>query len=153
MILELKKRKSITVSTFPPNISHEVIGLDAMIFIFECWVANHLFHSPRSPSSRSSNLSQTKLFSPGKEDSVFPFCIPQSMVPPSIHSLISEKPSKDHNSSLTGDILPPSPTTKVAHIQSLNTSEICSQMLVFLWPDKILFSTKHTLSKKPFPGG
>ena len=104
VILELKKRKSVTVSTFPPTISHEVIGLDAMIFISECWVVNQLFHSPFSPSSRHSNLPQTKLFSPGKEDGVFPFCIPQSMVPPSIHSLISEKPSKNHNSSLTGDI-------------------------------------------------
>ena len=36
VILELKKRKSVTVSTFPPIISHEVIGLDAKIFIFEC---------------------------------------------------------------------------------------------------------------------
>ena len=36
VILELKKRKSVTVSTFPPTISHEVIGLDAMIFISEC---------------------------------------------------------------------------------------------------------------------
>ena len=34
VILELKKRKSITVSTFPPNISHEVIGPDAMILVF-----------------------------------------------------------------------------------------------------------------------
>ena len=104
VILELKKIKSITVSTFSPTISHEVIGLNAMIFIFECWVVNQLFHSPLSPSSRSSNLSQTKLFSPGKEEGVFPFCIPQSMVPPFIHSLIPEKPSKNHNSSLTSDI-------------------------------------------------
>ena len=104
VILELKKRKSVTVSTFPPIISHEVIGLDAKIFIFECWVVNQLFHSPLSPSSRSSNLPQTKLFPRGRRRRVFPFCIPQSVVPPSIHSLISEKPSKNHNSSLTGNI-------------------------------------------------
>ena len=34
VILEPKKIKSVTVSTFPPFISHEVMGLDAMIFIF-----------------------------------------------------------------------------------------------------------------------
>ena len=34
LILEPKKIKSDTVSTFPPSICHDVIGLDAMIFIF-----------------------------------------------------------------------------------------------------------------------
>ena len=34
LILEPKKRKSDTVSTVSPSISHEVMGLDAMIFIF-----------------------------------------------------------------------------------------------------------------------
>ena len=34
MILELKKIKSVTVSTFPPSICHEVMGPDAMIFVF-----------------------------------------------------------------------------------------------------------------------
>ena len=33
-ILEAKKIKSFTASTFPPPICHEVMGLDAMIFIF-----------------------------------------------------------------------------------------------------------------------
>ena len=32
MILVLKKRKSITASTLPPSICHQVMGLDAMIF-------------------------------------------------------------------------------------------------------------------------
>ena len=32
--LEPKKRKSVTVSTFPPSISHEVMGLDAMTLAF-----------------------------------------------------------------------------------------------------------------------
>ena len=36
VILEPKKIKSVTVSTFPPSICHEVIGPDAMIFVFEC---------------------------------------------------------------------------------------------------------------------
>ena len=33
-ILELPKIKSDTVSTVSPSISHEVMGLDAMIFVF-----------------------------------------------------------------------------------------------------------------------
>ena len=31
MILESKKKKSVTDFTFPPSICHEVMGLDAMI--------------------------------------------------------------------------------------------------------------------------
>ena len=34
VILESKKIKSVTVSTFPLSIYHEVMGLDAMIFGF-----------------------------------------------------------------------------------------------------------------------
>ena len=34
MILEPKKRKSITASTFSPSICYEVMGLDAMILVF-----------------------------------------------------------------------------------------------------------------------
>ena len=34
MILELKKIKSVTVSSFPPSICHEVMGPDAMILGF-----------------------------------------------------------------------------------------------------------------------
>ena len=34
VILEPRKRKSDTVYTVSPSISHEVMGLDAMIFIF-----------------------------------------------------------------------------------------------------------------------
>ena len=34
VILELPKIKSDTVSTVSPSISHEVMGLDAMIFVF-----------------------------------------------------------------------------------------------------------------------
>ena len=35
VILEPKKMKSVTVSTFSPSIYHEVMGLDAMILVFE----------------------------------------------------------------------------------------------------------------------
>ena len=34
VILEPKKRKSVTVSTFSPSICHEVMGLDARILVF-----------------------------------------------------------------------------------------------------------------------
>ena len=34
MILEPKKRKSVTSSTFSPSICHEITGLDAMILVF-----------------------------------------------------------------------------------------------------------------------
>ena len=34
VFLEFKKRKSVTASTFPPSICHEVMGLDAMILVF-----------------------------------------------------------------------------------------------------------------------
>ena len=36
VILKLPKIKSDTVSTVSPSISHEVMGLDAMIFVSEC---------------------------------------------------------------------------------------------------------------------
>ena len=35
-ILEPKKRKPFNDSTFSPSICHEVMGPDAMIFVFEC---------------------------------------------------------------------------------------------------------------------
>ena len=52
VILEPKKIKSVTVCIVPPSICHEVMGLDAMIFVFEYWVLSQLFHSPLSISSR-----------------------------------------------------------------------------------------------------
>ena len=36
VILQPKNIKSLTVSIVSPSICHEVMGLDAMIFIFEC---------------------------------------------------------------------------------------------------------------------
>ena len=48
VILEIKNIKTVTVSSFYPSICHEVMGPDAMILVFECWVLKHLFHSPLS---------------------------------------------------------------------------------------------------------
>ena len=48
VILESKKIKYVTVSVVSSSICHEVIGPDAMIFVFECWVLSQLFHSPLS---------------------------------------------------------------------------------------------------------
>ena len=49
-ILEAKKLKSTTVSTFSPFICHRVMGPDAMIFIF--WMLS--FRPAFSPSSKAS---------------------------------------------------------------------------------------------------
>ena len=60
VMLEPKKRKSVTTSTFSPSICHEVMGLDAKIlfcFVFKYWVLSWLFHYPPSPSSRGSLVS------------------------------------------------------------------------------------------------
>ena len=46
VILEHKKRKSATVSTFSPSVCHEVMGADAMILIFWMLSLSQLFHSP-----------------------------------------------------------------------------------------------------------
>ena len=54
VILEPKKIKSVTVSIVSPSICHEVMGPDAMIIIFECWILTQLFHSLLSHSSRGS---------------------------------------------------------------------------------------------------
>ena len=54
VILGSKKMKPVTVSTVSPSICHEMMRLDAMIFVFECWVLSQFFHSPLWPSSRDS---------------------------------------------------------------------------------------------------
>ena len=36
VILETKKIKSVTISTFSPSTCHEVIGLDTLILVFGC---------------------------------------------------------------------------------------------------------------------
>ena len=50
--LEPPSKVSHCFHFFP--IYHEVMGPDAMILVFECWVLSQLFHSPLSPSSRGS---------------------------------------------------------------------------------------------------
>ena len=42
VILELKKIKSATATTFSPSICHDVMGQNAMILVFECWVSSQL---------------------------------------------------------------------------------------------------------------
>ena len=54
VILEPKKIKPVTVSIFSPSICHEVMGPDAMIFVFWMLSFKPVFHSPLSPSSRGS---------------------------------------------------------------------------------------------------
>ena len=45
VILEPPKIKSLSVSIVSPSICHEVMGPDATILVFECWVLSQLFHS------------------------------------------------------------------------------------------------------------
>ena len=52
VILEPPKIKSATVSIVSPSIFHEVIGPDAMIFVFWMLSFKPTFSSPLSPSSR-----------------------------------------------------------------------------------------------------
>ena len=52
VILEPKNIKSDTVSTVSPSISHEVMGPDAMIFVFWMLSFKPTFHPPLSLSSR-----------------------------------------------------------------------------------------------------
>ena len=54
VIVEPKKTKSVTVSTFCPSLYHEVMGPDAMILVFRMLVLSQLFHCPLSPLARGS---------------------------------------------------------------------------------------------------
>jgi len=54
VILESKKIKSVTASTFPPSICHEMMRLDAMILVFWMLSFKLAFHSLLSPSSGGS---------------------------------------------------------------------------------------------------
>ena len=56
VILEPKKIESVTVSIVSPSICHKVMGPDAVILVFECWVLSQLFHSLLSFSPRSSSV-------------------------------------------------------------------------------------------------
>ena len=44
LVLELKKMKSLTVSTFSPSICHEAMGLETMILVF--WMLSFKFKIP-----------------------------------------------------------------------------------------------------------
>ena len=52
VILELKKRKSVTTSTLLSSFCHEVMALEAMILVFQYLVLSWFFHSPTSPTSQ-----------------------------------------------------------------------------------------------------
>ena len=54
VILEPPKMKSLTVSIVSPSICYEVMGPNAMIFIFWMGRLSQMFHSPLSLSSRGS---------------------------------------------------------------------------------------------------
>ena len=54
VVSERPKIKSLNFSIVSPSICHEVMGLDAMIFVSESWVWSQLFHSPLSLSSGGS---------------------------------------------------------------------------------------------------
>ena len=56
VISEPKKIKSVTVSIVSASTCHEMMGQDAMIFVFWCWVLSQAFHSPLSLSSRGSSV-------------------------------------------------------------------------------------------------
>ena len=51
-----QKINSVTVSIVSPSICHEVMEMDAMILVFECWILSQLFHSPLSLSARGSSV-------------------------------------------------------------------------------------------------
>ena len=52
VILEPKKKKSVTFSIVSPSICHEVMGSDVTVLIFCMLNFKWTFHSPLSPSSR-----------------------------------------------------------------------------------------------------
>ena len=56
VILELKKRKSVTLSIISPSICHEVIRLDVMILVFLMLSFKLTFHCPLSLSSSGSSV-------------------------------------------------------------------------------------------------
>ena len=51
VILDPKKKKSVTLSTFSPSICHEVMGPNATNLVFVLLSFKWLFHFPPSPSS------------------------------------------------------------------------------------------------------
>ena len=65
VILEPPKTKSLTFSIVSSSICHEVMGLDAMILVSECWALSQFFHSPLTFIKRlfSSSLSAIRVVS------------------------------------------------------------------------------------------
>ena len=64
VILEPKKIKSVTVSIVSASICHEVMGSDAVIFVFWMLTFKPTFHSPLSLLSKgSSSLSAIRVVS------------------------------------------------------------------------------------------
>ena len=61
MILELKKRKSVTISTFSLSICHEVMGPNAMIFVF--WMLSFKPFFPLSSFTLIKRLFSSSSFS------------------------------------------------------------------------------------------
>ena len=51
VILEPKRLKSVTVSIVSPFICHGVMGPDAMILVFECWVLSQLYQVTKQADS------------------------------------------------------------------------------------------------------
>ena len=51
---EAQEKKLCHCFHFPPSICNGVMGPDAMILVFECWVLSQLLHSYLSLSSRGS---------------------------------------------------------------------------------------------------
>ena len=76
----VQKIKSDTVSTFSPSISHEVMGPDAMIFIFWMWkYARHPCLST-TPRVYPNSCSLSQWWHPTISSSVVPFSSPQSVL-------------------------------------------------------------------------
>ena len=61
--LEPPKIKSVTVSIVSPSICHEVMGPDAVVLVFGCWVLSQRFHCPLPVSSLWFQLFSSSLLS------------------------------------------------------------------------------------------
>ena len=75
VILEPKKTKSVTISTFSSSIFHEMMRLMPWSLFFECWALSQLLHASLSPSSGGSLVplsSVTTLQYPSEWGSFFP---------------------------------------------------------------------------------
>ena len=90
MILELKKRKSVTISTFSLSICHEVMGPNAMIFVF--WMLSFKPFFPLSSFTLIKRLFSSSSFSALRVESsaylrllIF---LPAILIPLSFHYLL-----------------------------------------------------------------